>query len=162
METKANEKSTGIMFKRALLLAYAMVTTPGKYLLEVLSPVTEANLVTNEEGKNPHYIVSLKAVAADKLAQLREAFGTSDEIEIEKTNGLFMTANIYTKPGVPTRLPLKGEKIEVIIDYVEDREKNRVLRAKQTQVREAQQAPTLDVASFFETAEAKKDLVHAK
>jgi hypothetical protein len=154
-----------IMFKTVLLAAYSIISAPGKYELEVLSNVTEGNLVADADGQNPRYIANLKAVAADKLPQLKQVFADKQEVPIEETNGLFLTANIWQREGRAADLPMKGEKVEVTIDYVESREQEKVLRVTNIKRKPAVAAPKLDLASFFapvtQTATAEKTLEHA-
>lgn len=134
------------MFKKSNLAKFAVITRPGKYKLGCYSDVTNRNLV---DGK---YITTLKAIASDKLGQVREAFGTEEEIAIERTNGLFLTANIWDKEGV--RLPAKGEMVEATIDYVTARNsEEQVLRVVALSVPQAETATKFNVESFFAPAE---------
>lgn len=142
-----------IMFKRTYLTSYRIITEPGKYALQVSNDVSEKNLVTNEDGTFPRYIAGLKAIAVDKLPQLKAAFGDADEVPIEQLNGVFMSANIPANEY--TILPAKGELIDTVVDYVMNAEKSgQVLRAISTKVRKAKTAPVFDVVKFFEATEA--------
>lgn len=133
-----------IMFKKEQLGSYAKIVKPGKYELEVASNVTEKNLVDNR------YIVNFKAIAADKLPQLKEAFSFFTEIPIDQTNGLFLTGNIWVNDGQAVQTPMKGEVVDVTIDHVEDREGQSVLRVTNIKLKPAVKAAKLDLASFFE------------
>lgn len=133
-----------IMFKRTALALFAIITAPGKYLLTNYSDVTERNLV---DGK---YITTLKAIPADKLGQVKEVFGKENAVEIEKTNGLFLTTNIWDRPGV--RLPGKGEVVEATVGYVKSRTGEDVLRVTALSVPKAQEATKFDLAIFNEEA----------
>lgn len=138
-----------IKYKRAYLTMCAMIAAAGKYALQVAHDVTDKNLVANEDGTAPRYIVGLKAIAADKFTQVREVFKGADEVEIDQTNGLFMTGNIW-KTGNET-LPAKNEIVDCIVDYVPSRETGEpVLRVTNITVRKALIAPKLDVNKFFE------------
>lgn len=157
------------MFKTILLAAYSVISAPGKYELEVLSNVTEGNLVADADGSNPRYIANLKAIAADKLPQLKQVFADKQEVPIEETNGLFLTANIWKREGRAADLPMKGEKVEVTVDYVESREQEKVLRVTNIKRKPAIAPAKLDLASFFSpvtqsaeaTQPAEKTLEHA-
>ncbi len=153
-----------IKFKKSNLANYQVITEPGLYLLESLSNVTESNLVS-DEGENPRYIANFKAIAADKVAQLKQVFAGKEEVSIEETNGLFLTANIWKREGKNASLPMKGEKVECIVDFVPSREGDaQVLRIKETKRQGAKIASTVDLASFEETASAPvaaKTLAHA-
>lgn len=138
-----------IKFKREYLASYSIVVEPGKYALQVSNDVTDKNLVANEDGTSPRYIVGLKAIASDKVAQLKEVFKDTDEVEIDQTNGLFMTANIWANGN--ERLPVKGEMIDCVVDMVKSRESEElVLRIVGSKVRKAIVAPKLDLVKLFE------------
>lgn len=141
-----------IKYKRAFLTMCALITAAGKYALQVSNDVTDKNLVTNEDGKAPRYIVGLKAIAADKLGQVREVFKGSEEVDIDQTNGLFMTANIW-KTGSEV-LPVKNEIVDCIVDYVPSKEGEMVLRVTNISVRKANVATKVDLNKLFaETTE---------
>lgn len=159
-----------IKFKRERLGDYALIETPGKYELVATSDVTERNLVTDEDGKNPRYIASFKAIAVDNFPQLKEVFKDAEEVLIEQTNGLFLTANIWKTPGRQAQLPMKGEKVECNIDFVKAREgEGQVLRITNIKLRPALVANKLDISSFFKDGgaaidnkvDATKELEHA-
>lgn len=148
---KQNEMET-IKYKRAYLSACALIAVAGKYSLQVSNDVTDKNLVANEDGSAPRYIVGLKAIAEDKYAQVREVFKDSEEVEIDQTNGLFMTANIW-KTGNEV-LPVKNEIVDCIVDYVPNKESGEmVLRIVSIKVRKATVADKLDVIKFFTEVE---------
>lgn len=146
-----------IKFKKAQLASYEVITQPGKYSLQVANDVTDKNRVTNEDGSAPRYIVGFKAIAEDKLAQVREAFKgangeTLDEIEIDGTNGCFMTGNLWDSTGVV--IPAKGERVDCIVDLVKARDTDEeVLRVISMKVRKSISAPKVDLNTFFENTE---------
>lgn len=138
-----------IKFKKSYLKNYAIITEPGKYALRVSNDVTDNNLVTNEDGLFPRYIVTLKAIPADKTSQLREVFRENEEVDIECMNGVFMTGNVYQKEGV--KLPAKGEVVDCVVEYVKSRDSEElVLRVISLKVHPSIQAPKLDIMKFFE------------
>lgn len=137
-----------IKLKRAFLSACTLITQPGKYFLQVSNDVTEKNLVANADGTAPRYIVGLKAITEDKLAQAREVFGENEEVNIEQTNGLFLTANIW-QTGSET-LPVKGEVVEAVVDYVTPRDgEELVLRVTNIRVKKAINAPKVNLEKLF-------------
>lgn len=151
METIVKEQNTevkksGIKFKLTSLLSFAIISKPGKYLLKVFNNVSDANLIPATETANAHHIVTLRAVPADKFAQLKELFRDGKtEVDIEDTNGLFMTANRWEGEA----LPMKGEAIECVVDYVDNKDKTeKVLKIAQSRVVAAKAADTIDM-SFF-------------
>lgn len=156
-----------IQFKRSYLASFQQILKPGKYEVQVQTNVTEANLVSDEDGSKPRYIATLKAIAKDKLEQLRQTFAEAEEVDIEQTNGLFMTANIWVKEGVSPDLPMKGETVEVTVDEVPSREGEAVLRVTNIKRKPAEVAKKLDLANFFAPATAQdeataesRELVH--
>lgn len=155
LNTIKHLKIMSIQFKRSYLAAFVQILLAGKYDLVVQSDVTEANLVRDEDGSKPRYIATLKAIAKDKLPQLREVFATEEQVDIEKTNGLFMTANIWVKEGVPTSLPMKGETVEVIIAEVPARDTEEpVLRVTKLARKASGVANKLNITEFFSPAGA--------
>ena len=160
------ETTSGIKFKKSQLASYDAITTPGKYYLTVSNDVTEKNLVTPDDGSSSRYIVGFKAIPEDKLGQVKAAFKDADEIDIEKLNGSFLTGNIWLPAnGNQPALPVKGEKVECIVDYVKLRDSEEMaLRVTNMKVREAQKAAKLDVAALFaetETANTDSTLQHS-
>jgi hypothetical protein len=152
------EKETvlsGIMFATENLekQGYAFIDSPGTYTLEVASTVTEKNLVKNSGGNGESYIVGFKAIAEDKKAQVLEVFTGKNEVPIEMTQGLFLTGNLWKNAGLK-RLPIKGEKVDVVIDHVSTREDKEVmvLRVKTMNLRPVSEAKKMTIQSFFSGA----------
>lgn len=137
-------------FKREWLKDYRVIDRPmNKVELEVTSNVTEKNRINaTEPGKSDKYIASLKAFAPDQAERIRELFLHREEVPIEETNGLFLTASIWDK-GPDTYLPMKGEKVLVNIDYVPNREGVQVLRPTNLQAKAAEKAKAFDFSEFF-------------
>lgn len=148
------ENQSGIIFKREQLGNYSPINEPGTYELEVAGNVTEKNLFTDESGSR--YIVNLKAIAKDKLQQVKETFKEHESLPIEQTAGLFMTGSIW-KNGAIT-LPMRGEKVKVTVAFVPSRDGEEVLRVTNILVQPAKTAARLNVASFF-AVEATADVV---
>jgi len=141
---------TQIKFKRSQLANYAVITLPGKYELEVASDVSPDRLIIDEDGSNARHIVNLKAVASDKLDQLKAAFGNKTEINIEQTNGCFMTANVWKREGQNSDLPMKGETVDAIVDYVTPREgEEKVLRITSLKRKPSKVAQKISLNEFF-------------
>lgn len=140
-------ETTKIQFKKSQLVGYVLIEKPGKYELESSSNVTDKNLVTDESGRS-RYIAGFKAIASDKLDQIKAVFAGKDEVSIEQTNGLFLTANIWANEGQVADLPMKGEKVDVTVDYVEAREGGQVLRITNVKRKPAQVASKLDLSTF--------------
>lgn len=127
-----------IKFKTALLSTFAMISEPGKYKVQVLNNVSEKNLYT-ENGRS-RYIVNLKAIAADKKAEVFETFSGKGEVEIDETNGLFLTASIWKNGEETPALPMKSEIVTVNVGLVADRDGVEVLRVTNIQVAAAKTA----------------------
>jgi hypothetical protein len=145
------ETTSAITFKRTSLAGYREIKTPGTYELEVSNNVSEKNLFEDENGRQ-RYIVGFKAIASDKLPQLREVFGNSPEVAIESTNGLFLTGSIWKNGESTPALPMKGEKAKVTIDWVNPREAAEgevVLRITNIQVQAAKTADKLSLETLF-------------
>jgi hypothetical protein len=134
----------------------------------VASTVTEKNLVKNSGGNGESYIVGFKAIADDKMAQVLEVFKGNQKVAIEMTQGLFLTGNMWKNTGLK-RLPIKNEKVDVVIDWVPTRENKDevVLRIKAMNLRPVAEAKKLDVSSFFsgpaqgESGTIVKEMQHA-
>jgi hypothetical protein len=122
--------------------------TYNKVELEVLTPVTEKNLIVGDDGR-ARYIVTLKAIPQDKVSALVERFAGKTEATYEDTNGLFLTMNIWVNDGIQPALPMKGEKILCAIGYVPNRERTaEVLRVIDHKLKPAQAAPRFDLGSI--------------
>lgn len=154
MDTIKDGESSGITFKKAQLAQFLLIDDIGKYDLPVFSNVTDRALVLDEDGTKPRYIVNLKAIAADKFAQLKALFATREEVPIEETNGLFMTANIWKNNEQEPALPLKGELLECMVGIVPNREGQPVLRVVSHRVHAAKKAAKVDLLNFFKEEKA--------
>lgn len=150
------DKLSGIMFTKAMLATFILLSKPGKYLAKVFNNVTENALVSDEDGQNPRYIINLRAIAPDQLAQLKEIFKGKEEVPIEETNGLFLTCNAWIRKDstgdytVMPALPVKGEEIEVVIEEVLNRDQEPVWRVVNHRVSAAVRAEKLDIINLFE------------
>lgn len=142
------EKET-IKLKRAYLAGCQMITRPGKYSLTVSST---PNLFTDEKGSR--YIIGTKAIAEHKLAQARELFKDSEEVDIEQTQGLFLTGNIWVREGSKLNLPAKGENVDCNVDYVTSREGDQILAITSLSVKEAVKGEKINLDTFFAANEA--------
>lgn len=140
-----------INFKRSSLAGYQAINEPGKYKLQVTNNVTDKNLVVSEKGRES-YIVSVKAIAPDKMEQLKQVFAESEEVAIEQTNGLFLTANIWKNGEEVPALPMKGEEVEVTVGFVPSRDSEEVLRITNIRVLSAKTAKKLSLESLFAAA----------
>lgn len=127
-------RDTGkLPFKIATLKEFPIINSPvDKIVLEVLHSVTEKNLIVRENGR-ASYVISLKAIAEDKLPLLIEKFTdivkNNQEALWEDTNGFFMTVNAWINDGERPSLPMKGEKINCSINWVDNQDKtSKVLR----------------------------------
>ncbi len=154
VQTVVKERS-GIMFKRALLAAYALLTKPGKWKVTVANNVDERSLVTDEKTGQRKYIINLKALAPDQYELAKDVFRDKEEVEIEDTNGLFLTSNAWFSPN--QELPLKGEVVEAFLGYVKNRAGVQVLRITGLRVGKAMEAVTIDLDDMFAPAPAPGD-----
>lgn len=145
-------ENSGIIFKRLQLGSFSPITAPGKYELTVLNNVSEKNLFTDEETQRSRYIVSLKAIAPDKIPAIREVFNGKEEVAIEDTNGLFLTGSIWKNGDEQPALPMKGETVEVTVGYVASQDAEEVLRVTNMRVLAAKKATKFDVAALFAPA----------
>lgn len=158
MET---EKS-GIKIKTTSLAKYDLITKPGTYLLKVLSTVTEKNLVESEKTGRESFICSLAAIAEDKFPQVKEVFAGKEEVDIEDTQGLFMTANIWKNGEEQPALPMKNEVVKATIERVLARDSDElVLRVTGIQVMAPAKAEKLDITKFFASASSPAEAATA-
>lgn len=147
------ETNSGINFKREQLGQYRTITSPGTYELQVANNVSEKNLFRDADGKG-RYIINLKAIASDKLAQVKETFKEAEVLPIEATAGLFMTGSIWKNGEETPVLPMKGETVKVTVGFVASREGEEVLRVTNIVVQAAKQAAKLNLQEFFAPVEA--------
>lgn len=153
------ENQSGIIFKTEALKNYTQVDQAKTWILEVAGNVTERNLFTDESGSR--YIVNLKAVAKDKLAQLVETFKGHEALPIETTSGLFMTASIWKNEGSTPALPMRGEKVKCTVGFVASRDGEEVLRVTNIAVQPAEEGKKLDLSKLFAAASVEADVVEA-
>lgn len=153
-------------FRRILLDGYRAIVEPGKYLLPVQNNVDVRHLYVDPEGR-AKYIINFKAMAPDQVERAVSIFGNDDEVSLELTNGLFLTGSVL-KREMEERytLPLKGERIEVNIDYVLTRENQTVLRITSVRPNTIKNARYLSVADIFrrnedEQQQTQGELAHA-
>lgn len=139
-------------FKREWLKDYKVIERPmQKVELEVTSNVSEKHRINSTDPtKSDKYIVNLKAIPVDQYDKLVELLKDNSEVPIEKTNGMFLTGTIWVNGEEKPYLPMKGEALLCNIDYVENREKEQVLRVTNVQAQPAQTAPAFDFAGAFE------------
>lgn len=155
MENSVNQ---GYQIKTSKLNGYATPSAPGTYELEVTNNVTENNQYTDASGTR--YIVNLKAIAPDKLEQVRQAFKGKESISSEEAQGLFMTGSIWKAEGKTPVLPMRGEIVKATLALVPSRDGEEVLRITNILVQPAKQAARLDVAKFFAEVE-EGELAHS-
>jgi hypothetical protein len=142
-------------FKKAWLKGVKLIgRTYGKVELVVASTVTERNRINaTEPGKSDKYIVTLRAIPADKFAKIKELFANTEEVPVEQMKDVFLTASIWINdPENLPKLPMKGEIVVGNIDLVptrEDRSKY-VLRVQHIALQPAEVAPVLDWDGFFD------------
>ncbi len=139
--------TSGIKFRRTQLAGYKPVLEPNKYKLIVQNNVSEKNRYS-ENGRD-RYIVSLKAIAKDQIEAVKTLFADTEEVAIEETNGLFLTGAIWVNGDEQPALPMKGEEVEVAVDYVVSREGEEVLRVTNMRVLPAKQTANFNLAELF-------------
>lgn len=149
------ENQGSIKFKTNLLATFALIDAPGKYKLQVLNDVTEKNLYTDESGSR--YIVNLRAISLEKKAEVLETFQGKSEVEIEETNGLFMTGSIWKNRNNNPALPMKGEFCNCLVGFVASRTEGDVdpvdvLRITHIQVEAAKTANAFSIESELAAA----------
>lgn len=157
VQTAVKEKS-GIMFKRSSLSGYSLLPKPGKWKVTVANNVDERSLYKDEKSGQVKYIINLKALAPDQYELAKDVFRDKEEVEIEETNKLFLTASVWVNGNTATQeLPLKGEVVEAFLGFVKNREGMDVLRITGLRVGKALEAVTIDLEDMFAPAPAPGD-----
>lgn len=149
METQ----NSGIKFKRSALAKYDAITAPGKYKAVVSNNVSEKNLFSDDNGSR--YIVGLRSIFPDKLAQVKELFKDQEEVAIEETNGLFATGSIWKNEGQSVSLPMRGEEVEVTVGYVPSQDGEEVLRVTNISVLPAKVAAKVSLVDLLQEVSAE-------
>jgi hypothetical protein len=143
---------TSITINRTTFAAmYAMILAPGTYTVKA----SNCTRIFDQKLEKFKYIVNLKAIAAHKVAEVREVFADLDSIEMNELNGLTMSANIIENEGQTVNIPMKNQAVKVIVDYVPNREGNLILAITNIQV------PQPIAATPFSFEEAPVELVKA-
>lgn len=152
---------TKLKFQTTKLATFDIIEKPGVYTLEVLTPVTEKNLVKNENGRES-YIVSFKAISQDKLGQVTKTFEGKEEVDIEETSGLFLTGNIWKNEGEEApALPMKGQKVQANVIETLSRDGELVLRVSEIKVPSAIKAQKFNILTMLGSAVKEEEtLVH--
>lgn len=129
---------------------YVFLPNPvGKVELTVAQNVTSKHRVLDDQGREK-YIVNLKAIAPDQIEELINKFSEGDEIPIEELNGLTLTHSVWINDGQePEHLPMKGEKVDCSVDYVQNREGQAVLRITNMVQRPVAQAEKVSFEKLF-------------
>jgi hypothetical protein len=117
-KTKGIMKTALNISKSTFTASHSVVRKPGKYLIIA----GNNNRIFDENLKKHKHIVNLRAVTEANVPKVMEKFAGKAEIDITDLNGLTMSANIIENEGQVVSLPIPGEKVEAIIDWVEGRE----------------------------------------
>lgn len=123
-----------------------------KVELTVASTVNEKNYIPpSAPDKSGKWIVTLKAIAIDNVARLKELFKHRDEVPIEEMNGLFMTGNIWEVEGMEKELPSRGEKVLCSVGLVQlKKEDRKALRITgEPKLQKAVKLDSINMDTFF-------------
>jgi hypothetical protein len=134
---------TAKISKSTFSATHRIVRGPGKVILIA----GNSNRVYDEKLKKYKHIVNLRAVTDANVPKVLEKFAGKEEVDITDLNGLTMSHNIIENDGQTVNLPVKGEKVEAIIDWVDGRE-GKVLAVKNLGIAKAVEA---EAFSFGET-----------
>ncbi len=136
-------------FYRSNLVSYETFDSPGRYTFICANNVTDKHLVCDTDGQNPRYIVNFKAIPPDKIKELTALFMENEEVDVELVKGMFLTHSIYVNDKPDVILPIRGEKIECIVDKVELRDGTTALRIVTATLREQAKPKKFDMSIFF-------------
>lgn len=150
MNTEGRELSGLKISKSKIENEYLFIDSPkSKVSLAVAQNVSEKHKVTDDQGREK-YIVNFKAIADDQIGEVLDKFANSDEIPVEELNGLTLTGSIWVNDGQAPQLPMRGEKVDCIIDYVKDRQGDQVLRVTNLALKAPEQASKVSFEQLFQ------------
>lgn len=136
-------------FYRSSIVGYETFEKPGRYTLVCANNVTDKHLVCDPDGTNPRYIVNFKAIAPDKVKDVTAILMDNEEVDMELMKGMFLTYSIYVNDKPEVVLPIRGEKIECIIDLVTLRDGTDALRIVAATLKERGKSKKFDSSVFF-------------
>lgn len=158
--------SRQIMYQKEWLRDLKIINTPMSAVkLEVMQTVTEKNRQpATTAGGNDKYIVTLKAVAKDRLDRLKTVFAGKTEVPIEETRDIFLTGSIWVKPGEEAkRLPLRNEVVVCNVALVPNADKtDRVLRVTDIVMQATGEAQAINLDTFFDDLPTAEEMEAAK
>lgn len=136
-------------FYRSNIVSYETFDEPGRYTFICANNVTDKHLVVDPDGQNPRYIVNFKAIPPDKIEEVTAILKEHEEVDIELMKGMFLTHSIYVNDKPDVILPIRGEKIECIVDKVVLRDGTEALRIVAATLRERPKTKKFDASIFF-------------
>ena len=136
-------------FYRSNLVGYETFDEPGRFTFICANNVTDKHLVYDPDGQNPRYIVNFKAIPPDKVKEVAALFMENEEVDVELVKGMFLTHSIYVNDKPDIILPIRGEKIECIVDKVLLRDGTEALRIVTATLRERAKSQKFDMSIFF-------------
>ncbi len=140
-------------FRRHLLEGYRAIVEPGRYELAVLTNVDNRHIIKDQHDRDI-YIVNFKAMAPDQTKKIVELFGSNDSIPLKDTSGLFLTGTFLRSETSEKNLPMRGQRLEALVDWVQDKDKSsKVLRVVATKLPEIKEAGYISVAELFRLKE---------
>ena len=115
-------------FHAKLLSHYQFVSKPGTYYVSTAYTVNDNHLFMGDDY--PRYIVPLRAITGDGLAEIITALNeaANGEVLFSTIRHCFLSGAIFLKDDFDEKtLPIKGEKLLAQFDYVERAEGMKLL-----------------------------------
>lgn len=149
-QSPVRDAEGNFLIKKEWLGQYAIIDGPGTYkdVVVVSEPQLYDPAEYGEEG-NPRFIVNLRCILASDLPKVRELFKGKDFVKADALKGIFMNGNVWVNEGSTPNVPHRKQHVEIIVDYVEDREGNQVLRVTDIFPAAAKSAKKINLDAMF-------------
>lgn len=145
------DEEGNFLFHTAWLADYIIVNEPGTYEAVVTSePQLYDPAKFGEEG-NPRYIINVKAVLQSSLPKIKQILKGKEKVKADMVNEVFMNGTIWMNEDGTTSQPVphKRQRVEVAVDFVENRDGEQVLRITDVFGAPVKKATKIDLDALF-------------
>lgn len=145
---------TEAIFNKDHLNHYSIVRKPGTYVVKCSNTVRPEYII--EDGSKSRYIVNLRAATIESLEECLNILGTRQICSFHDVRDLFLSGTIWENDiDDLKRLPVKGEKVIVTFDYVDD-----IMRGISLSLIPREDLNTFDLNAYSQSRKLFKNLLN--
>ena len=145
---------TEAIFNKDHLNHYSIVKEPGTYVVKCANTVRPQYLI--EDGSKSRYIVNLRAATIENLEECLDILGKRQICSFHDVRDLFLSGTIWENDlDDLKRLPVKGEKVIVTFDYVDD-----IMRCVSLSLIPREDLNTFDLNAYSQSRKLFKNLLN--